>query len=189
MEENTIWMKIISMIRIGNTHKERVILAYGLSKVTYLFINFILICIVGIIIGDISNCIGYLITFYFLRKYAGGYHAPSKTICLIVTCVIEIGAIGAICVTRINAYSFALYTVISVLIYLYAPIESANKPLTTEEKKLYRNKTFIIVATCYVISLLNYLIGNNNVNVGILVAMIEVIILMFPTKLSKNNNL
>lgn len=175
------------MIRIGNTHKERVILAYGLSKFAYLFINFILIIIVGIIIGDLSNCIGYLITFYLLRKYAGGYHAPSKTICLIVTCVIEIVAIGAICVTRINMYSFVLYIGISLLIYLYAPIEAVNKPLTSEEKKLCKDKTTLVVAFCFVISILDFFIGKNNVNIGILVALIEVYILMLLTKLTKKN--
>ena len=180
MEENTIWMRIISILRIGQSRDQRVVLAFGLSKLTYILFNTILIYVAGLLIGDTLNCLSYFLVFFFLRTYAGGYHAHSKTTCFIVTCIIEVCAIFAIYLIRFNMFSLIACMVLPILIYMLAPIESVNKPLTKEEQHLYKSKTAVAVLLCMVVVIIDNYVGNYYICIGIYVALIEVFLMMFP---------
>lgn len=188
MEENTIWMRIISILRIGQSRDQRVVLAFGLSKLTYILVNTILIYVAGLLIGDTLNCLSYFLVFFFLRTYAGGYHAHSKTTCFIVTCIIEVCAIFAIYLIRFNVFSLIACMVLSILIYMLAPIESVNKPLTKEEQHLYKNKTAFAVLLCVIIVFLDNYTGYDCICVGIYVALIEVFLMMLPNYVTRFNN-
>ena len=173
---------------IGRSREQKVILAFGLSKLTYFLVNIILVYIAGVLIGNKFNCVSYFLTFYILRTYAGGYHAHSKTACFVVTCIIEVCAVFAIYLSHFSLYSLIVCIVLSFLIYMLAPIESVNKPLTEEEQHLYKNKTAVAVLLCVIVGFLDNYTGYNCICVGIYVALIEAFLMMLPNLATRFNH-
>ncbi len=128
---------------------ERELYEYGFfivsSKIVYLLIT----SVFGLILNVWIESLIFFIAFDLVRKYAGGYHAATELRCAAITT----GAIFiSLCIIKIsNTYDFHLLLFIlslcfSLVIFLFAPMDIPEKPLSFAEKKRFRNKTWIYLA-------------------------------------------
>ncbi len=184
MEETNIWIHLVNRLNIGKTSRDKAILAFGLSKLVYLTLNTIFVVIAGLLTNNISNCIGYFVSFVFLRKNAGGYHAHSKRACLLITCILEACAVAFICSIHFTLYSFVSEIVIALIIYMLAPIESVNKSLSLYEQTVYKKHTLYVIIICLFVSLIDFIMRTDFMMSGIYIAFIEVLLMMLPSKVS-----
>lgn len=137
---------LISVHSISEADKELYI--YGsfvlLSNIFYIFIT--------IIIGFIFHCVFHLLILYvslfFLRNYAGGYHANSETKCeIITTFTILLSAILIkYTVQSDNLLLLIISIICALIIVIFAPVTSAAKPLDAAEIK--RNKIITLIIVC-----------------------------------------
>lgn len=81
----------------------------------------------------------FLIIFFFIREYSGGYHANSEKICFLIFLVIYIAFRFLLDFFSLNTFVCLIISVISSLyIYIKAPIDCENKRLSVYEKEKYK---------------------------------------------------
>lgn len=180
MENNSIWMKIVYKTKLGNSYDQRVILAYGLSKFTFILMNYLIMTVIGVHIKSLPACLIYLTAIVLLRTYSGGYHAPTKTICFIMTCVVQLIGIFATVFLPQHPWMIIPGIVLLICIYHFSPVEAKNKPLSHAEIIIYKKKTGVICISLMILFILGFYINTNHIVTALLTASFEVFLLMIP---------
>ena len=127
--------------------KDREIYKTGLDLIIADIINFSLIIAAGIIAGDfISSCL-YIVTFWSIRKYSGGFHAKSYGVCRVVTVGVFLGVVAAkeLITSHLMIYTITFDIITLLTMFWFAPVKHPNKELTETEKKA--NRLFAILST------------------------------------------
>lgn len=149
---NAFVYRIVEKAELINDYK---IVQYGLSQGIALGIFVLISSTMSISLGNGIEGILFLIFFYFLRTYAGGYHAETKKKCW----CISVGIIVMINIFLkrifINLFIESILLV-SAAIHLskISPKECKNKPLEDIEKKLYRKivkRILILYLAIYIV--------------------------------------
>lgn len=141
------------------SEEERELYIYGfyimLSYLTY----FVLAFIFGIVFGCVFESIVFYISFQFIRRFAGGYHAATETRCQIISTLSIIGAIATIRLSIIYAIDNSLIVLTlfsSFLIFFLNPLDTPEKPLTANEIRYFRKKTRAILIVIVVAIIIAY---------------------------------
>lgn len=129
---------------------------YGYELVLNLFINVLLTLVIGVLFSKVLSVFLFFGSYSALRVFAGGYHARNHEKCLVVSIVITIVVCLILC--GIPQSMFLLLTVINLLIsipviWLLVPVEDFNKPLSKNERVVYRKKARTILLVQSIISL------------------------------------
>ena len=147
--------------KISSAFAERgIILQEDLAVYTYSFeiliatlLNLLALCLIAVLTRTGSETIFYLLGFLPLRQLAGGYHAKNHFRCFLI--LIAVYGIFLVLIKFLLAayyvYTIAASLLISIFfIFLYAPVEDENKPLSFREVKMLKQKSRIAI-TVYVI--------------------------------------
>jgi len=150
---------------------------YGLTLLFGTLGKIIGFIIIGLLTGLLKEILVFIIFFSGLRLQAGGYHAKSVLNCFLGS----LAAMGiAIFIVKILPVSYqSIFTLFSIiisilLVFLFSPLESENKPLTGEEKLIYRKRSIVtvIIGSILVLFLVkkgeNYLYFASIASMGIL---------------------
>ena len=117
-------------------------LDYVVSQIKY----DVLIILIGLLLHQVSITITFLFAFSFLRRYAGGYHAPTPLMCTIMSYMLYFAILaGAL---YIPAYMPLLWVItficiISVIVIL-SPVSTPAKPLSNERRRKMKLCSLII---------------------------------------------
>lgn len=133
-----------------------------LSNIFFFFIS--IIC--GAIYRTTMESILFYITFSLLRRYAGGIHATSENICFVSTTISMIicnGLIKLFIFFEVKQIVLFVMVIAAAFIAVLSPLDSANKPLTSEEKKHYKKITLGILILIILISMIMYLLNKTNI--------------------------
>lgn len=131
---------------------------YGLELFLVTILKTMGFLVIAIILGLVKETIIFTIFFSSLRIQAGGYHAETPLKCFIGTLVLMFPGILLVKMIPIEMQShyILISIVISIsIIYLYAPVESENKPLTKDEESIYRARSLFTVIGGGIIVLLS----------------------------------
>ncbi|MDF2678505.1 MAG: accessory regulator AgrB [Bacillota bacterium] len=163
-------------LRLNSSDNEKEIYAYSIEVILSLLINFIILAITAYILKKPAELIIFLIFFSGLRIYAGGYHAKTHIECISISFVIFI--ISSLSNNIFKPYSeILLLTGIAFsvfMVFVYAPAETENKPLSKEEQIKYRKFSRIIVLTLSVVAIILYFMRatTNHIFITAVVSMI-----------------
>ena len=131
-------------------------MAFGLELFLGELIKLILVIIVSLLLGILPEVLTVTLTAGFLRLASGGEHCTAYYRCLIggVTCFLVLGGIAHVLYPLLGHLDLLLIvvtgTVISTaLLYLYAPGDTANKPIDTAEEKSRFKRWSLIIAGLY----------------------------------------
>ena len=114
--------------------------SYGFEHLLLSAIMYAAIIVISIITNTFFISLIFTITFSILRRLCGGYHCNSPMKCIVfslsIYCVllVMLQFSGLILWACILAFSILAM----VPIFLFAPVESMNNPLTVLERKKYR---------------------------------------------------
>lgn len=126
------------------------IYTYGFFQLIMMILNISTSLALGIVFKLLIPCILLNIAFIPLRINAGGYHADSP-----VRCYVNSTAIIALLLAIIKWVSFPIFVpvimviVSSILIWFFAPVDTADNPCNEIEKVVYgkRIKITLIIET------------------------------------------
>lgn len=166
MESKLATMICRNLLSEGAIEEEYIdVYIYGLELVLSFIFSIIVILLAGILLNALDIALIFLTVFIALRRFTGGYHAPTYLKCKLTTIGIYI-TVTILCTyldTPLLAYIpllvLGLYTILR-----FGPIESAYKPLTPDVKK--RNKCIaaiiflLLLISGYVIHLWNQKLSN-----------------------------
>lgn len=137
--------------------EKKSICEYGFELIISIFIGFLLVIISGILLDEFLASLIFYILFVFVRTFTGGFHAKTHFYCkltMFLCCLFVI--IGTKLLNgqpSLIIFNFLFLMVYIVSVFLYAPVEHENAPMTNELKKRNR-KISIIMAIA-----LSFLIG------------------------------
>ena len=154
------------------------VVIYGAINLIQTSLIFLLTIIIGFIFGVFYESLLFIITVSILKKYSGGAHASSPGRCLFMGSTISIGfslLISKI-LCRQNIWGITVIGILCVIISIYiiikkAPVDSANKPITSDKmrQRLKRDSivTIIICSIVMVIVLIIFKMSPNIVYIKI----------------------
>lgn len=123
--------------------EEYEIVRYGIHQGIALLINIITLLVIGISMNALWQALIFLIFFWPIRIYAGGYHANTRIRCYIFSSVIEIFVIYIIKYVKIHSGVLAIGILLfCILIYKVCPMENTTKKLEDIEYVIYKKKVF-----------------------------------------------
>jgi len=129
--------------------EDKEVYEYGLTMMFSNVQNLVTAFIVGMVMGQIWECLLFQLAFIPLRTNAGGYHASTKRRCYFLSLVMLILALLGLrylpLLLSANAGLVILF-LSSAVIVMIAPVENKNKPLDQEEKKVYGRRARLILA-------------------------------------------
>lgn len=147
---------------LGQNDKE--VIAYGLFSVLSKLIYAVVCILCGLLFDCVFQSIVFYISFLFLKKYVGGYHAKTELKCMafstasIVLSVLAIYFCLIYSVLEVYGLIFVLFA--SIVIAFLAPIEADEKPLTNDEKKKYKKysilRILLLLIVFGILIVLNY---------------------------------
>ena len=145
-------------LRLNSSDNEKEIYAYSIELLTSLLINLIILSITSILLNKKVELIVFIVFFSGLRSYAGGYHARTHIECIVLSfCLFTISAISS---TYLIAYGETilicgiLFSL--VMVFILAPAESENKPLSEKKRLKYKRRSRIIVILLSIIAICLY---------------------------------
>ena len=129
--------------------KDKDIYIYGFFMLLSYTFYFGITILIGILFSCVLESIVYFLTFQFIRKFAGGYHANTETRCEIMSIVSITLCISIIKLSKTFDFQIALLiitAIAAVCVIIFSPLESPEKPLTNEERSRFRKVTYIILS-------------------------------------------
>lgn len=145
--------------------EDKEVYLFGLELLMATFLKALGLLVVGIVTGLLKEICIFILFFSSLRIQAGGFHAKTVLGCFAGTLVIILGSIALLnqLVIAYQPYYILASMVISiVLVFLFAPLESENKPLNKEEKVIYRRRSLQTVIMGNIIILTLMLVSEEN---------------------------
>lgn len=135
------WSRTISN-QICENQNEKEIIQYGLNQFFWILLNFFAIAISGVLWHEFCFSILVFLEIYFLRPYAGGYHADTEIKC----CMISVGIVNiAMLVRKINVFSpdsiLVIYICFICVIALFFPADNPIHPLLKADSRYYRKRS------------------------------------------------
>ncbi|MBO5260879.1 MAG: accessory gene regulator B family protein [Coprococcus sp.] len=126
---------------------------YSILYSTFPLVVFLFICIIFK-----KLLVGILIVapFISIRRYSGGYHAPTSILCFIysITTLLAILLLSQCDIPSVII--IALIIPSYALLSLYSPIENKNHPISNIEKKIYNKRTisicFLWIIVCFILN-------------------------------------
>lgn len=141
---------------------ERELYVYGLFMFLSHFIYLVLVCIFGCLLKCVAESIIFYFAFYQIRRFAGGYHAKTELrceICSLILMFLSIITIKLSCYYNLQVL-FYCSLLAAIVIFIIAPLDTPEKPLTEKELQYFRKKSrlilmliFFVVVTTYFLKL------------------------------------
>ena len=157
------------------TEEQRVIYLYAYEVFMNYALNMIIAFLIAIIMKAVLPVLLYLIIYFPMRFYGGGYHAKTNGGCtvasaflIIIVCLIEKTITGNIVFVMLPV-SFAIS---GGLIFCYAPVSAINKPLDELETVRYRLRSRQVWLVEAVIGMLSLFISTS---AGVVIAMSHIL--------------
>lgn len=146
---HTLKSIVDELVELGVVKKsDSAICYFGLYEGSIFVFNVILTLIIASAMQNLWTGILFFISFFPVRRYAGGFHAKTRKECFLFSVFIIVGAMKGIEV--ISRFSFNCQIVMLVLsalfIFLLAPVQNGRKVLSVTEIKAYKKKLIVILS-------------------------------------------
>lgn len=140
MKENNNLIKILE--KMNYYDDEREIIQYGLEQLFSILLDILTFIICGILWKELLFTLLVFLGVFFLRPYAGGYHADTKFKCYVITTIMMNIAIWMKRKLILsNIILVGIWIATTIFIIIYAPVENPVHCLVKQEQKKYREKT------------------------------------------------
>lgn len=146
------------IVRLGGISQEKLnVISYGMELIISSIIGIFLLIGISIGLGQPFSWLAFLLGFVPLRVSAGGYHAKTHFLCYIT-----IGGLFAAChliAVGINLsplFHVFVSMIAAVLVFLFAPIQSPQKPLTRHSRKTNRIASLVVVCIDIAIAIASF---------------------------------
>ncbi len=175
-----IWKQM--QLSKGLQEDDKDIYLFGVYQGAILLLNICTALLIGVALNMLLEIVIYLICFLPLRIFAGGYHAKTQLRCYIMssfTTVIILLVIQFL-QQQESIWEFLIYFVSFGVIWRYAPVADANKPLLENEQVNYRKKVHKVLLLLTGIAALTYFLRFDIITtvIEVSVCFLSVILLM-----------
>ena len=114
---------------------------YGFETLIAFIINIFIILIISFLAGKFKYTLLFLCCYCPIRQYTGGYHAENYKKCLgvfIIIYLMDVTMLNWIKILKLNEILLLMELISFIGIWILAPIEHREKPLTNKERVHYK---------------------------------------------------
>lgn len=161
---------------------------YGLFMLISHLMFFIISCVFGLILGCAFESVIFYVAFQFIRRYAGGYHASSETRCDILSTLSVLACIAVIRLSKVYDIQTVLLIIgalSAICIFIFAPLDTPEKPLTDKEFRYFRKISWIILLVIIIAIVVSYIFKFKMVTVPCYLSLILESILLVAGKIKR----
>lgn len=166
--------------------EDKEVYEYSLEILFSTILNFVAVIIIALVSRKSLLTVFYLLGFIPLRLIAGGYHADTHFRCFLVL----LGTYSAFLVivtflpdSFVWISTAAAVIITAIFIFLLAPVEDKNKPVSVEAKKSFKLKSRITVFVYSAITvLLLFLLPGNRIAFALALGTVSVALSLLATK-------
>jgi len=134
---------------------------YGFQLLFATIFKGIGLIIIGYMLGYLTEILIFIGGFSTLRVSAGGYHHKSYLGCFIMTVIFALTSVlGGKIITNYGDFyiTLGILFISSILVFIYAPVDTANKPFTETEYIRYRKASIAVIILQVIVIISVYLI-------------------------------
>ncbi len=166
-----------------NMSEERYeIVKYGLEILLIKYLFFSAALIIGILMHSFWECLIFIIFLSTIRSKSGGYHANTRIQCFIQSMltfvfalsILKLEALYKVILIPLSIFAFCS----TIIIWIFAPVDTKNKPLSENEKKRFGTKSKVILCLETVIAIIAYFIGFDGISCSIMLVFITTSLLV-----------
>jgi len=135
------------------------IYTYGAELLISGLLSTITVLILGIVLGRLIETLLLMIPFYFIRIYAGGYHAETYRNCLLsftIGFIVILISTDLLIQFKLDYIVMYLAFIAAMVIFVIAPIEDHSRPLTVNERTKYNRIAKVLVTLFLIIAEIMY---------------------------------
>lgn len=163
---------------ISNNDYEVEYYRYGIEVALSSLLNLAIIIIIGIISMHIIESLIFLIVFIFVRQVTGGYHADTYFKCNLYLCLSFVLLLISydFFSNNNNVYLVTAINIVSLLIIsIFSPVESKNKPIAKANRKGLKIKSIVF---SIIISIISIILHCKSIKYGSILPLILLLISM-----------
>lgn len=148
---------------------------YGLYMAFADGLKLLAVLLTALFLGQLKYAVVAVIVFSLNKSYLGGVHAKTQIGCVITHFLFIFGTVYLAQILNIKFLNIVLFAISGILTFLYAPADLTSKPIVTEKrKKELRIKGSILLAICFVITLIVPDIYSNIISVITLISAVNI---------------
>lgn len=120
---------------------------YGFETLIAFFLNISIILVISYIVGKFKYTLLFLCCYCPIRQYTGGYHAENYKKCLgvfIIIYLINVTILNLVNELKLNDILLLMEFISCIGIWILAPIEHREKPLTHKEISHYKKVSRVL---------------------------------------------
>ena len=133
---------------------------YGFFMLLSQLLYLIIACIFGLLFQCFLESAIFYFAFQLIRKYAGGYHASTEGRCEIMSTLSILACIVMIWLSRSYDFSLLLFCIslVAVLVIaVFCPLDTPEKPLSNKELKYFRKISWLILFIIAALIVVSYI--------------------------------
>lgn len=162
--------------------EERDVYQYCFEVLFSVSSSMLLILLVGAVSGRIAETILYLLGFWPIRLFAGGYHAKTPLGCLALTTAFYLLFLGTVFIgyysTGVTAGAMTILAFLTI--YAVPSVVHENKPIGAEQRKELKRKSrlaagLIVVGVLGLLAFQNGTIFGYSLSAGLSVAAVSLV--------------
>ena len=138
---------LVSMAMVSScaTKYSKDTIRYGIEIILMSMLGIMIFRVISLLFYDYIGWIEFLVSFYMIRTYAGGYHASSPGKCIVLSSLIFLLSEIVASTFKFTLYSYVVLWGLSSAIVIYlAPIEPKNKKLSIENRIRNRRLSILV---------------------------------------------
>lgn len=127
--------------------------SYALYSLLLVSAPIIMVSLIGIIMNMLLKSILFITPFVLIRKFSGGFHLKSSTVCVFVSMVILTAFLIYIKFSleyQVHAVTIIVTFISAIILMTQSPIDSEERMLSDKETKTFGNIARIITI-CFLI--------------------------------------
>ena len=158
---------------------DEIVVEFGLRQLFAVLRSLSITFLISFFLNKVLECVIFLLFFWPLRVYAGGYHAKTSQRCLIIS-VVSIFVILELNDRLILSQHiiFIITLLFALIIYKVIPQENTKKKLDIIEYKVYRKRGKCILVIELAISIVMHIIDYSIVYTHIMYSFGLIVILL-----------
>lgn len=113
--------------------------SYAMYSVMFVSIPVFLSIVVGIFMDTLLESILFIAPFVLIRKYSGGFHLKSPTVCLFVSTGI---IVAFLCGIKL-VFNYEMFSATIFCAFIFGILLFVKSPIDTEERKLSKREAIV----------------------------------------------
>lgn len=126
--------------------EKKEIYQYGINQLLNNMFSIATFLMISILLKSVLEGIVFLLAYFPLRVYAGGYHARTAFRCWILSSGLLLVVLLTVNYISISPIWYDLLACISIdILLIMMPVEDINKPLDEKEMRVYKRRGIIVL--------------------------------------------